>query len=266
MNKWTQKSVDLATSGDYLDKLFDVYTILDNPPRPLSKSVEQELLISFHKHDDEALLRRLLSLDLFPIKDSYIPYLKKSSNAIENNPDTVTRITKKIYELGYDEVIERCTAPKETNRQMGPMFKNWIDKKRLGYPVLSSMDEFANSKYDCIYNASDKEMKDFAKLYLGFNREKGIDFLAKIKGKYIIAEAKFLSDFGGHQDAQFDDAIHTMHEDFSGKIVNSEVIPISIMDGVLYIKGNNKMHKYLVEHPDDIIMSALVLDEFLRSI
>ena len=44
------------------------------------------------------------------------------------------------------------------------------------------------------------------------------------------------------------------------------LITIGILDGVLYIKGNNKMYKYLEEHEDEIILSSLLLREFLFSI
>ena len=58
--------------------------------------------------------------------------------------------------------------------------------------------------------------------------------VARFNGKYIIAEAKFLTDFGGHQNAQFADAISTLKAGCSA-------ITIGILDGVLYIKGKNKM-------------------------
>ena len=94
--------------------------------------------------------------------------------------------------------------------------------------------------------------------YLGFNRETGIDFIAKFNNRYVIAEAKFLTDFGGHQNAQFDDAVRTMQNSFEDKKVDNEIIPIAIMDGVLYIQGNNKMYRYLQEHPKQIILSSLL--------
>ena len=53
-----------------------------------------------------------------------------------------------------------------------------------------------------------------------------------------MGEAKFLTDFGGHQNAQFDDALSTMRT----KLERSKykVLLISILDGVLYIKSKNK--------------------------
>ncbi len=70
-----------------------------------------------------------------------------------------------------------------------------------------------------------------------------------------------MTDFGGHQNAQFEDAISTIKTD------GVKAIKIAILDGVLYIKGNNKMYKSITTtYKDYNIMSALVLREFLYSI
>ena len=87
--------------------------------------------------------------------------------------------------------------------------------------------------------------------------------MAKFSGKYVVGEAKFLTDFGGHQNAQFEDALTSLH---SFKKTNLDVIPIAILDGVLYIKNHGKMHTNLTAHQKDNIMSALVLREFLYSL
>lgn len=190
--------------------------------------------------------------------------LRHDPDAITRNSRTVNRIAGILYQMGLDEVIGKCTAPKEANRQMGPMFKNWIDRNVIGVPVMNNPDEFMHSQDNCILNTSDGIMQKFAAEYLGFTRNKGIDFLAKFNGKYIAGEAKFLTDFGGHQNAQFEDALSSLHS-FTGK-TGVEVIPIAILDGVLYIHGRNKMHEYLTTHIEDVILSALVLREFLYSL
>lgn len=74
----------------------------------------------------------------------------------------------------------------------------------------------------------------------------------------MIGEAKFLTDFGGHQNAQFADAMSTLTDE------TSMAIKIAILDGVLYIPGNNKMFKDVTTTYGDLnIMSGLVLREFL---
>ena len=94
-----------------------------------------------------------------------------------------------------------------------------------------------------------------------YTRNKGLGFVARFNNKYIIGEAKFLTDFGGHQNAQFEDAISTI------ETPDVKAIKIAILDGVLYINGTNKMHSTLIEKSKTHdIMSALILRDYLYSI
>lgn len=266
MNYWTNLSVEFAQQRNYLDELYKVYPITPNLRREIPKTREDKVREAFENNNNVMLVKELLELDLFPIKDSYVAYLKRDKTAIDRNPQTINRIAGTLFQMGIEQIIDKCTEPKETNRQMGPMFKRWIDKGTIGAPIIHDATEFLNSTENCIFNASDAEMKNFASKYLGFKRNKGIDFIAKFNNKYVIAEAKFLTDMGGHQNAQFDDAVSTMQTSFEDKTVDNEVIPIAIMDGVLYIKGTHKLYKYLKDHPEQTIISALLLREFLYSL
>lgn len=266
MNLWTKISAEFAQQRNYLDELYKVYPITPNLRREISSQAEKNIRKAFQEKENEKLVKSLLNLDLFPLKDSYVAYLKKDKEAIKRNPQTINRIAGNLFQMGIEEIIEKCTEPKETNRQMGPMFKQWINKGVLGATILRSGEEFLKFDQNCIFNASDAEMARFSAKYLGFKREKGIDFIAKFNDKYVIAEAKFLTDFGGHQNAQFDDAIRTMQTSFEDKKVKNEIIPIAIMDGVLYIANKSKMYRYLQNNPEQIILSSLVLREFLYSI
>ena len=266
MNYWTKTSVEFAQQRNYLDELYKVYPITPNLRREIPKSREQKVRDAFEAQNNTLLVKELLELDLFPIKDSYVAYFKRDKSAIDRNPQTVNRIAGTLFQMGIDEIIDKCTEPKETNRQIGPMFKRWVDKGTIGVPVIHDPEEFLKNDDNCIFNASDAEMERFARTYLGFKREKGIDFIAKFNNKYVIAEAKFLTDMGGHQNAQFDDAVRTMQSAFDNKKVPNEVIPIAIMDGVLFIEGRHKMYKYLENHPDQTIISALLLRDFLYSL
>ena len=260
MNYWTKLSIDFANQRNYLDQLFKVYPTIPEGIRDLDKTTWVKIERAFNKKDKKELLNLLLSLDLFPIKDSYIAYLKRDPSAIKRNPNTVDRIYGRLNELGLDGIYERCSEPKETNRQIGPFFKRWVNTGVLGAPILK-LDDFVAKKGNAILSGSDKEMMNFASKYLNYKRDKGIDFLARFNGKYIIGEAKFLTDFGGHQNAQFDDAISTL----KGKGVKA--VKVGILDGVLYIKGNNKMYRSVTTtYKKYNIMSALVLREFLYSI
>ena len=78
---------------------------------------------------------------------------------------------------------------------------------------------------------------------------------------YVIGEAKFLSDFGGHQDAQLEDAVLTL------TAPNVKATKIAILDGVCWLKTNNKMYKAITEeYCEENIMSALLLKDFIKSL
>lgn len=260
MNYWTELSIEYANQKSYLDDLFQVYPTIPEGIREINQAKWDRIEEAYSKQDNLFLIKELLKLDLFPIKDSYIAFLKRDSSAIERNPKTINRICGRLYEMGLDKILEKCTEAKETNRQIGPFFKRWLNKKSLGIQPVKLAD-FMSSDDDAVLDASDKEMMDFGKSQLNYTREKGLDFVARFNRKYIIGEAKFLTDFGGHQNAQFNDAIATIETE------NVEAIKIAILDGVLYIKGNNKMYRDVTTHYKDLnIMSALVLREFLYQI
>ncbi|MDR2763322.1 MAG: hypothetical protein LBB88_12020 [Planctomycetaceae bacterium] len=257
MNKWTELSIEYANQRSYLDDLFTVYPTIPDGIREINNVVWEDVEKAFKQKDNILLINELLKLNLFPIKDSYVAYLKRDKSAIERNPRTINRICGRLYELELAKIYERCSEPKETNRQIGPMFREWLRKKSLGI-IPIQIDEFLKNKNDAILDGSDNQLMDFARENLGYEHNKGLDFVGRFNKKYVIGEAKFLTDFGGHQNAQFNDAISTI------ETKNVKAVKIAILDGVLYIKGNNKMYKSITEiYKNHNIMSALVLREFL---
>ena len=258
MNKYLKYSIEYATQRSYLDDLFRVYPIVPNGLRDVDSHVWDAVEAAYNHKDNLALVESLLKMDLFPVKDSYVAYLKHDAESLKRNPKTVDRIAGRIYEIGLDEVYKGATMPKETNRQMGTCFKDWIAKGVLGVRTMNLGEFLKDKRRNAVLNASDRQMQDFARRYLHYNREKGLDFVARFNGKYVIGEAKFLSDFGGHQNAQFADAISTL------TAPSVEAVQIAILDGVLYIPSGNKLYKSITtEYSDKHIMSALVLREFL---
>ena len=257
MNHWSKLSVEYANQRSYLDDLFQVYPTIPEGIRNINDEIWDDVEKAFNRKNNNTLIEGLLKLNLFPIKDSYIAYLKRDKSAIERNPRTINRICGRLYEMGLDKIFERCSEPKETNRQIGPMFREWLRKKSLGIAPVD-LAQFKANKNDAILDASDKVMMDFARDELGYTHNKGLDFVARFNGKCILGEAKFLTDFGGHQNAQFNDAISTI------KAKGVSAIKVAILDGVLYIQGNNKMYKAVTKaYKNYNIMSALVLREFL---
>lgn len=257
MNYWTELSIEYANQRSYLDDLFQVYPTIPDGIREINLDRWKDIEIAFENKDNENLIKEFLKLEIFPIKDSYVAYLKRDSTSILRNPKTINRICGRIYEMGLDKIFERCSEPKETNRQIGPFFRRWINAKALGIKPVS-LEEFISTKNDAILNGSDKQLLDFASSKLNYKYSKGLDFIGRFNEKYVIGEAKFLTDFGGHQNAQFNDAISLIQSK------GVKAIKIAILDGVIYIKGNNKMYKDITTKYKDLnIMSSLVLREFL---
>jgi hypothetical protein len=260
MNYWTELSIEFADQRNYLDELFRVYPTIPEGIREIDIDKWQVIETSFNNRDDISLLRNLLDLPLFPIKDSYVSYLKRDRSAIERNPETIKRLCSRLYQIGLKEIFEKVSEPKETNRQIGPLFRRWLLKGELGLPLLD-VEEFTKSNGNAILNSTDAGLMLFAREHLGYQGDKGLDLVVRIHNKYVIGEAKFLTDFGGHQNAQFEDAKNLLRD----KTANA--IKIAVMDGVLYIRGRSKMYKYLITHREEYnILSSLLLREFLYQI
>ena len=259
LNPWTQLSIEYANQRSYLDDLFTVYPTIPDGIRDINEELWVDIERAFQKQDNLGLLSSLLQLDLFPIKDSYVAYLKRDKEALKRNPATVARLCGRLYDMGLDEIFSRASEPKETNRQIGPLFRRWLKKKALGIDPIG-IAEFSKTTQNAILDASDSEMMQFAKENLNYKHDKGLDFIARFNGKFVIGEAKFLTDFGGHQNAQFNDAIATI----KARGLKTGVIPVAILDGVLYIRNRNKMYRDITgKHRRENIISALLLREFL---
>ena len=126
MNKWTNLSIEYANQRSYLDDLFKVYPTIPEGIREIDKKVWADVEKAFKRKNNKQLISELLKLDLFPIKDSYIAYLKRDKSSIDRNPRTINRICGRIYQIGLDKLFERCSELKETNRQIGPMIRDWL--------------------------------------------------------------------------------------------------------------------------------------------
>ncbi|GHV31248.1 hypothetical protein FACS1894167_13320 [Synergistales bacterium] len=261
MNYRTELSIKFANQSSYLDELFRIYPMSPEFVRDIDEEKWGEIEDSFNLRDNINLIENLLDLNLFPIKDSYVAYLRRDRSAIRRNPRTINRLCDRIYAIGLDEVYKLCSAPKETNRQIGPLFKKWVSDGGLGI-IPVGVDKFEMNDKDAVLDASDAEMKRWCADNLGYSHNKGLDFVGRFDKKYVIGEAKFLTDFGGHQNAQFADAINTLTN------TSAKAVTVAILDGVLYIGGgNNKLYRDITEtYSKYNILSALFLRDFLCSI
>src|SRR5947209_502714 len=205
MNYWTELSIQFASQRNYLDELFKVYPLAPDTIRDINQDRWNTIKTAFEQRDDIILLKNLLKLDLFPIKDSYVAYLKNDVSAVARNPETVSRLCGRLYDMGLDEIYKQSSLPKETNRQIGPLFKRWVQKKTLGLDFLTPL-AFAATTENSILEGTDAELMQFARTHLAYDGTKGLDLVVRMRGKYVVGEEKFLTDFGGHQNAQFEDA------------------------------------------------------------
>ena len=142
---------------------------------------------------------------------------------------------------------------------MGPLFRNWVRGGTLGFDIVS-VDDYNSRLDNVIIDGSDAQLRDFANQNLGYKRDKGIDFIAKRKGKFVIGEDKFISDEGGHKNDQFLDAMTTLEEK-----THKNVTCVAILDGVLYIPSRKKMYTKITSG-NIPVMSALLLRDYLYSL
>jgi hypothetical protein len=184
MSPWTAQSIELATSRDYLDQLFRVYPVSQELVRELNAGIWQNIESAFAKRDNTLLMRSLLQLERFPVKESYVSFLREYGKAVELNPNTVNRIIGSIYDMGLDELKENCLQPKESNTRIGPMFSKWLYSGILGCDTTEDPAEFVASNTNILLKGTDKILEEFAKKHLGYSGRKGVDLVAKFNNKY----------------------------------------------------------------------------------
>jgi hypothetical protein len=255
MNEWSKKTVKLAKTQNYLDRLYSIY------PNELEiRSVNSEAMCAieklFRNRDCEELLNKLLALEKFPFKDSYVSFLRKDRSAIKRNPETAKRLCETLYNLGFEKVKEGMLEPKEANRRRGQQYRNWA---KTNFRHVN-IDDFIASKSGIVFlEGSDKEVLDFCNIKLKLGISKRPDFVAKSGIKYLVGEAKFLSSTGGNQGRGFED---TMNLAMS---TSGNAYKAAVLDGVLWIETGSQEFKK-IEHANVYALSALLLVDFLRKL
>ena len=77
MNYWTKLSIEYANQRSYLDDLFRIYPTIPSGIREIDQNKWEAVKTSFNNQNNIDLIKNLLKLKLFPIKDSYVAYLRK---------------------------------------------------------------------------------------------------------------------------------------------------------------------------------------------
>lgn len=254
MDAWARKTARLAQTGDYLDRLQEIYPVVPKA-RAVPERAIQEIEEAFKKRDRVSLLKVLLRLERFPYDESYAKYLRADPTAIARNPKTVERICGILFGMGLEKVIAGVTAPKEANTRRGSEFKRWV---RENFRFVAPR-KFKDSESGVVFlDAPDTALRDFANSVLGAGLAKRPDLVAKAGKKFVIGEAKFLSDEGGNQSAAFRDAMAV------AAYPTGTAVKVAVLDGVVWIRGSSFYRR--IEASSVHIFSALLLKDFLHSL
>lgn len=255
MNKWVGKSIKLANSKGYLDNLFAVYPIEIGTDREISREIKTKIGKALKDKNRMDLIMALLKLPRFPVDDPYIASLRKHPHLLEKNPQTIKRIGGKVLSMSASKLLKLAGKPKSPSRQFGHSFKKWLLK--IKYPFLEER-KFKNYKGTAFLGGSDKQLKQFAVRELKIKRlSRRPDFILKIKNKFILGEAKFLTDYGGTQNNQFDGALKITH------LKSNNVMGVAVLDGIVWFSNKSYMHKK-IKKSNRVALSALLLKQFIQ--
>jgi hypothetical protein len=190
----------------------------------------------------------------------YVSLLRAKPELLEQNPKVVEQIGQILASLGPDDVIKGCERPPDLNRQMGPRFKNWLKKyfAPKGYSFLSEYS-FSSSKGKAFLDVGDAAITKYANKNLGCKITRGRDFLVRVGNKFVIGEARFLSDSGGSQRRDVRETI-----DFAKDKIGN-VIKLAVLDGMPWFE-NDMLSVIKRLEDDEPGLSALLLREFLESL
>lgn len=245
----------MVTTGNYLDQLQTVYPHED-AEREVDISDLETVRQLFEERNEERLLNKLLDLEKFPYKDSYVGFLRRDRSAIGRNPETVTRICGRLYEMGIEGVIGGVTQPKEANTRRGNQFTQWV---RNEFEFVSETEFRSSTNGIIMLDASELTARNFCNTVKGIGISKRPDLVAKSGESYVVGEAKFLSSSGGNQGRAFDDGI--------GLATNAtgSAYKVFILDGVHWIeRGSDQFRR--IEYGNSAVLSVLLLRNYLESL
>ena len=255
MNTWAKKTLRLVDRTDYLDRLQEIYPHQEGE-REFDSATLVSIKDSFDERDNISLINKLLDLEKFPYKDSYVGFLRRDRTSIARNPQTVERICDRLYQMGFENVIAGATQPKEANTRRGNQFSFWT---KANFHWVSINDFRVSTRGVVMLDASELEARNFCNTEMGVGIAKRPDMVAKSGRNYVIGEAKFLSSTGGNQARAFDDGM-ALATNTSGSAYK-----IFILDGIHWIERGSEQFKR-IDYGTAAVFSVLLLHEFLKSI
>jgi len=282
VNYWAKKTLDLAAKGDYLDRLLEIYPAKLPPERPLSDVVRQTIIDLYQEERYEDLVVFLIDLKdydyPFPIEHPYAALLRhlgkaQRSSVIKRNPQVIKELADLLVSLSLNSILRGMKRPKDINRALGAAFKTWVNKKFTNPPFRvvndCAMLPRCSSNEICIYAGPDEKIAEFVRTHLGLAEPtKGFfdrDIVAKVKGIYVIGEARFLSTPGGSQSRDLDNTLRFVEtmEEMATRSTEVKLKGVALLDGVVWFYSPyvKEIERRAVN--DRVVMSALFLEEYL---
>lgn len=152
-------------------------------------------------------------------------------NDIKNN---ISSIVLERYNLDKNKFLYSLIKDSESSKNLGSAFSNYV--KNTKYYKDLSIDLIDDDSI-WITTANDNRLKDFILENYNIKVEKGIDAIARTKsGKILIIEAKLITNSGGAQNLQLNNAIKV------GKISKENIEGIAIVDGIVYNNYYKPVH------------------------
>ena len=100
MNYFLSQSIELANTKNYLDELFRVYPMSPDLLREIDEAKWDIFAREFEQNNQSKIIESLLDFELFPIKDSYVAYLRRDRSAIVRNHKTIRSNLRAIKRNG----------------------------------------------------------------------------------------------------------------------------------------------------------------------
>ncbi len=276
-NKWVEKSLKLAWERDYLDQLMNIYPAIPSFREPLPNDLREKIKESFKHKKDKDLVETILSARKqnypFPIEHPYAALLgglpqETKKVLLDKNPKVINIIAKILFLMGISDVIKGIERPPDINRQMGPLFKQWLKKNfsnKNEYSFDTDLLKSTKGKitfFDGADIAIDSYVRQVLKIdlpQLSFRR----DLLVKVNGIIIVGEARFLSTYGGSQTRDIKNTLVFVRSVNTRDIKNFRAI--AIIDGIVWF--NNSYKKLIGGVPDSVpVMSALLIEDYLKEL
>ena len=276
-NKWVEKSLKLAWERDYLDQLMNIYPAIPSFREPLPNDLRKKIKESFKHKKDKDLVEAILSARKqnypFPIEHPYAALLgglpqETKKVLLDKNPKVINIIAKILFLMGISDVIKGIERPPDINRQMGPLFKQWLKKNFSNKNEYSFDPDLLKSTkgkitfFDGADMAIDSYIRQVLKVdlpQLSFRR----DLLVKVDGIIIVGEARFLSTSGGSQTRDIENTLGFVRTVNTSDIKNFRAI--AIIDGIVWF--NTSYKKLIGGVPDSVpVMSALLIEDYLKEL